>query len=304
MSSLRPSDHDSVKSATIAAEIEDARRWSEAVLERSLPTPPAVPARLAEAIRYAALAGGKRLRPALCRWFANGLGGTDADAEFPAVALELLHTYSLVHDDLPCMDDDALRRGKPTVHVAFDEATAVLVGDAMQTMAFGLLARHPEAAALVDVLARASGPEGMVGGQALDLAFADLREPTNEDVRAVHLLKTSALFGAASEMGAIVAGASASQREAAARYGLALGLCFQATDDLLDVTGSAGDLGKTPGKDEHLQRPSLVRVLGLQKAQEQAVRLADEARRAAAESGLPDSSPALQLVDFVLNRTS
>lgn len=298
MSSLIPSRH------SFEASLEDARVWIEAAIETACPVPPAVPEALATAMRYAMLAGGKRLRPALCAWFAEGLGADRGKALAPALALEFLHTYSLVHDDLPCMDDDELRRGKPTVHVAFGEANAVLVGDALQTLAFGQLAKAERAGELVDVLARASGAEGMVGGQALDLAFAELDDPRGSDVRRVHLLKTAALFGAACEMGAIVAGATATQREAAARFGLALGLCFQATDDLLDVTGTAGSLGKTPGKDERLERPSLVRVLGVDEARRQADRLAEEAREAARAAGLSKASPALQLVEFVLKRSS
>ncbi|MEX1023563.1 MAG: polyprenyl synthetase family protein [Planctomycetota bacterium] len=288
--------------ASLEAALASARAWVEAALERVLPSAPAAPERLVEALRYSALGGGKRLRPALCLWLAEGLGGTRDDAELPAVALELLHTYSLVHDDLPAMDDDELRRGRPTVHVAFDEATGILVGDGLLTLAFGVLARHPRAADLVDVLARSAGAEGMVGGQALDLAFGRLAAPTADDVRAVHWRKTAALFAAAAEMGAIAAEASATKREASRRFGLALGLAFQATDDVLDVTGTAADLGKTPGKDARLARPSLAGLVGLEAARAEAERLAAEARRAADDLGLSPDSPACALIDHILAR--
>lgn len=308
----------------LGAFLEDARGWSEAQLERLLP--PLVEGRaaraahsagslaggtpriLAEVLRYAATGGGKRIRPCLVRLFAEALADDPAAATEraarPAVALELIHAYSLVHDDLPCMDDDDLRRGRPTVHVAFDEALAVLAGDALQGLAFELLAEAGAGAAeMVGVLARAGGAAGMVGGQVLDL-YTDARGSGVEGVREVHARKTAALFAAAGELGALAAGAGTERQALAARYGHALGLCFQATDDLLDVTGDAASLGKTPGKDAELGRDTLVAWLGLDGTREEAALRAREADVAAAELGLETGHPARALVERVLHRQS
>jgi geranylgeranyl pyrophosphate synthase len=304
--------------------LEEARAWSEEQLDRFLPpllaadAPRAphdrgslaggTPRVLAEVLRYAATGGGKRIRPSLVRLFAEALSADHPAAREraarPAVALELIHAYSLVHDDLPCMDDDELRRGRPTVHVAFDEALAVLAGDALQALAFELLAdAGPGAAQMVGVLARGAGAAGMVGGQVLDLTTA-ARAAAVEGVREVHERKTAALFAAAGELGALAAGADDHQRERAARYGRALGLCFQATDDLLDVTGDAASLGKTPGKDAELGRDTLVAWLGLEGTRAEAAERAAEADAAAAELGLPADHPARALVQRVLHRRS
>lgn len=294
--------------------LQEARRWSDAALEATLTRCFAdrdqglfVPARLEEAMRYVILGGGKRLRPALVRLFAEELGGTADAATAPAVALELVHTYSLVHDDLPAMDDDDLRRGRPTCHVVFGEALGILVGDALQTLAFEELARlGPQGAELVLVLARAAGARGMVGGQVLDLL------PTSrpgarggpDGIRAVHRAKTAALFAAAAEMGALVAAADADAVVRARRFGLNLGLAFQAVDDVLDVTGDAATLGKTPGKDAALERDTLVAALGLDGARREAAERAHEARAALAELGLAEGSLAFRLVEHLLERRS
>lgn len=290
-----------------------ARAWSESQLESLLPPAEgsgsgAVPRRLAEVLRYAATGGGKRVRPSLVLLMAESLS---ADAEQarksaarPAVALELIHAYSLVHDDLPCMDDDDLRRGRPTVHVAYDEALAVLAGDGLQALAFELLSEAgPQAAGMVGVLARAGGSAGMVGGQVLDM-YTDSRDAGVDGVREVHARKTAALFAAAGELGALAAGADGATAGRAGRYGHALGMCFQATDDLLDVTGDAASLGKTPGKDAELGRDTLVAWLGEQGTVEEARRLADEALEAAASLGLQAGHPACALVERILRRTS
>jgi geranylgeranyl pyrophosphate synthase len=311
-------------SDALGAYLEEARAWSEAQLERLLPPlleaqatraghdagslAGGTPRILAEVLRYAATGGGKRIRPCLVRLFAEALSEDPAAAAEraarPAVALELIHAYSLVHDDLPCMDDDDLRRGRPTVHVAYDEALAVLAGDALQGLAFELLAdAGAGAAAMVGVLARAGGAAGMVGGQVLDL-YTDARGTGVEGVREVHARKTAALFAAAGELGALAAGADTRRQALAARYGHALGLCFQATDDLLDVTGDAASLGKTPGKDAELGRDTLVAWLGLDGTRAEAAERAAQADAAAADLGLPPEHPARALVERVLHRTS
>jgi len=293
--------------------LEETRRWAEACLERYLPPVEAHPARLTAAMRYALFGGGKRLRPALVRLVAEELGGRSVDAERAACAIECVHTYSLVHDDLPCMDDDDLRRGRATCHVAFDEATAVLAGDGLLTFAFQLTGQEGGAlgARLTAALARGAGANGMVGGQVLDLAGAPTAiqstasEPGTDDaeddarrgallahVRDTHLRKTAMLFGAAAELGALVAGAAEEPVAAAREYGLALGLAFQAQDDLLDVTGDAATLGKTPGKDAALERATLVGLLGLEGARLEADRLAACAVEAAERLGWgPRSRP-------------
>ena len=300
--------------------LEATRAWADAQLERFVPPAEAHPTRLAQAMRYALFGGGKRLRPAVLLLVARELGGRDEDAALPAAAIECVHTYSLVHDDLPCMDDDLLRRGRPTCHVAFDVATAVLAGDALLTLAFELLARAGGArgALLSEVLARAAGADGMVGGQVLDLYGAT--EPLGRDARLAavtdtHLRKTARLFGAAAEMGAIAAAAPDGTgragppeldelRRRARAFGQALGLCFQAVDDLLDVTGDAATLGKTPGKDAALARPTLVAVLGVEAARAHARALAEDARRAAADLGLSPGGLGPRLVERLLDRTA
>jgi geranylgeranyl pyrophosphate synthase len=279
-----------------------ARRTCEADLRAWLAQGSAWPPALHEATTYALLGGGKRLRPALVRLFCEAGGAPPAAARRPALAIELVHTYSLVHDDLPCMDDDDLRRGRPTCHKVFGEALAVLVGDTLLTEAFLILARAPERALeLVEVLAQASGAAGMVGGQVLDLTLAG-SAATPDQVRGVHLAKTAALIGAACEMGAIAAGAEARRRAGARAFGIALGLGFQAVDDVLDVVGDAGTLGKTPGKDEALDRATSVVTLGLEGARAEALARAEEARSAARELGFGPGDLTFQLVDLLLAR--
>jgi len=292
--------------------LEEARTWAEAQLERHfLPAtaplsgrPDAGDARLAEAMRYAVLGGGKRLRPVLVRLVGSSLGAVPEALEVPAVAVELIHAYSLVHDDLPCMDDDDLRRGRPSCHVQFGQAQAVLAGDALQAKAFELLAAGPAdlAAVWVGVLARAAGDAGMVGGQALDMTL--VRGAAAEDVRAMHGRKTAALIEAAAELGAVSARAAEDVRRSVRRWGRSLGLLFQATDDLLDVTGDAATLGKTPGADDRNERPTLVATLGLEGTRAEAARLAEEARAAAAELGWGSGHLAVGLVERVRRRSS
>jgi farnesyl diphosphate synthase len=258
---------------SLGAFLATARGEAEAALERILP-----PAgeELADAMRYSTLAGGKRLRPALALAVHDVLGGSAAprdEVAEAAAALELVHTYSLIHDDLPCMDDDALRRGKPTCHVVHGEAMALLAGDALQSLGFEVLASRPRGESLagrraeaVLLLARAIGSGGMAGGQALDLAASghgreDLR--TAGRLREIHEKKTGRLLSAACELGAVLAGATGESREAAARFGDSLGVLFQIADDLLDVTATAAVLGKSVGKDVAQEKLTYVSVFGI-----------------------------------------
>lgn len=234
-----------------------------------------IPGRLSEAMRYAVLGGGKRMRPILALAACEAVGG-EASAALPfACALELIHAYSLVHDDLPCMDDDAERRGKPTVHVAWDEATAVLVGDGLLTLAFELVssASGPAEArlAMVRLLAKAAGVCGMVGGQQYDIEAAAAR-PTVDEVRRLHAMKTGALFRAAVVGGGIAGGADAGCLEALRRYGVAVGRAFQVTDDLLELEAGALSSGST-----HEDNVSLAVRLGLEAARAEAKALTGEA---------------------------
>lgn len=231
----------------------------------------APPPRLVEAMRYALLAGGKRFRPFLLTETARLFGAAPGSALMAAAAVECLHTYSLVHDDLPAMDDDAMRRGRPTLHVAFDEATAILAGDALLTLAFDVLARpetHADAmvrSELVAVLAPAAGAGGMVGGQMLDLV-SEGRPLGEADIRRLEAMKTGALIAAACEMGAVLAGRGAAERNAISSYGRQLGLAFQIADDLLDVEGAAPQLGKATAKDAARGKATLVRLMGVDRA--------------------------------------
>jgi len=229
------------------------------------------PPRLLAAMRHALLGGGKRFRPFLLMETVRLFGAAPDAALMAAAAVECLHTYSLVHDDLPAMDDDAVRRGRQTVHVAFDEATAILAGDALLTLAFDILSRrqtHPDAAVrseLVAVLARAAGAGGMVGGQMLDLA-SEGRALGEEEVRRLEGMKTGALIAAACEMGAVLAGAGPAERAAIRSYGRRLGLAFQIADDLLDVEGVAPELGKATAKDAARGKATLVQLMGVKRA--------------------------------------
>ena len=246
--------------------------------------------RLAEAMRYAALGGGKRLRPFLLIQSARLFGVEEARALDAACALECIHCYSLVHDDLPAMDDDAVRRGRPTVHVALDEATAILAGDALQTLAFEILSdprTHDDAgvrAELILLLARAAGWHGMAEGQALDLAAGD-RPMDAGAVAAMQALKTGALFRFACEAGAVLGGASAKDRAALLAYGTAFGQAFQLADDLLDAEGDAAVAGKAVAKDASQGKATLVALLGTPAAKARLAALVDEAEQALASFG-------------------
>lgn len=265
-----------------------------------------VPERLAEAMRYAVLGGGKRLRPFLVLESARLCGVPDEAALNAAAALECIHCYSLAHDDLPAMDDDDLRRGRPTVHKAFDEATAILAGDALLTVAFEILAdpaTHPDPAirsALCLGLARASGRAGMAGGQMLDL-MAPGATLSEAEILRLQAMKTGALILFACETGAMLGGAEASQRQALRDYGTALGIAFQLADDLLDVHGDAATVGKAVAKDEDAGKATLVGLIGADAVRERLGEFQAKALDALAPFGA-DAELLVAAAEFVANR--
>ena len=280
--------------------MSDLRDWLEArradverALERFLPASPACPPRVGEAMRYSVFAGGKRLRPMLALAaaesvaMANGrdLSAARAAALPTACALELIHTYSLVHDDLPAMDDDTLRRGRPTNHVVFGEGLAILAGDGLLTEAFALMSREPRDPGAaprklraICVVAEAAGACGMVGGQAVDLEAAGTGASFDGDgLRAMHARKTGALIRASAAAGAVMAGASDAQIEAIERFASELGLAFQIVDDILDVEGASAELGKTAGKDAAAGKPTYPALYGLEESRRMAAECVDRA---------------------------
>jgi geranylgeranyl diphosphate synthase type II len=245
------------------------RALIDAELDRLLPKETDEPTLVHQAIRWSVFAGGKRFRPALLLATGQTFGTPLEDLVRTACALEMIHTYSLIHDDLPSMDDDDLRRGRPTCHVKFGEATAILAGDALQTLAFQAIAEDerlsPELRVkLIAEVARAAGtPDGMVAGQALDLA-AESRDVNDDELERIHHQKTGALICAAARCGAIIAGANEDELAAITDYAINLGLLFQITDDLLDVTATAEDLGKTPGKDARSRKATFPALYGIE----------------------------------------
>ena len=292
----------------------------EAALDRLLPAAPACPPLIAEAVRYSVFAGGKRLRPLLTLAAADSVAPAKAsrhdDLALPAAcAIEMIHTYSLIHDDLPAMDDDTLRRGRPTAHVVYGEGIAVLAGDALLTEAFGVLARHPHGNAAgedltgrklrtLDCVARAAGAEGMVGGQVIDLSATGKGRAAfdGEALRAMHARKTGALIRAAAAAGAIMAGASPAVVAAVEAYGRHLGLAFQIVDDILDVEGTTEKIGKSAGKDAAAGKPTYPALFGLDESRRMAVRSVAEAR--AALEGAAIGGPLSGIADWVIRRTA
>ena len=280
----------------------------EHALEARLPAPTTVPARLHEAMRYSVLGGGKRIRPALLFATARTLGLTEDQVEAAACAIELIHVYSLVHDDLPAMDDDDLRRGRPTCHKAFDEATAILVGDALQPLAFQLLARDSALPAspairirLVDMLSEASGTFGMAGGQAIDLAVQG-QQPNIEQVEDMHARKTGAVIRAS----VLMAAECVPQLDAHLYAGLndfaaAIGLAFQIQDDLLDVLGDVSILGKATGADRERDKPTHPAIIGIEASQERVNLLHREALDALEPFG-DRAAPLRSLANWLLSR--
>jgi farnesyl diphosphate synthase len=283
----------------------------ETVLDEVLPPPTETPQVLHQAMRYAVLGGGKRVRAALV--YAAGEAslpsGTPASAQemaldHAAAAVELIHAYSLVHDDLPCMDDDSLRRGRPTVHVQFDEATAMLAGDALQPLAFEMLSLMPVAPALVvqatQLLAQSAGSVGMVGGQAIDCASIG-QALTDQQLQQMHSMKTGAMLQASVLLGGIVAGASSATRACLEDYAAAVGLAFQVVDDILDVTSDTATLGKTAGKDAAGNKPTYVSVMGLDGSRTLLQSLREQAHRALLPLG-PSARRLVSIADYIVGR--
>ncbi len=293
-----------------AAYQQRSQQRVDAALERLFHAPAHDLERLYAAMRYSVINGGKRVRPLLVYAACDALGGDLAQADGAACAVELIHAYSLVHDDLPAMDDDALRRGQPTTHIAFDEACAILAGDALQSLAFDVLSGdvgNPADAALrlrmLTALSRAAGPAGMVGGQAIDLGAVGIRldQPALERM---HRHKTGALIEASVVLGALASGqATAAQLSALQQYAQAIGLAFQVQDDILDVESDTATLGKTQGKDEANDKPTYPALLGLDAAKAYALELRDQALAALRDFD-ERAEPLRQLAEFIVARRS
>ncbi len=284
-----------METAELRLGLTDERKVVEKNLRRLLNGEKGVPARLKSAMRHSLMSGGKRLRPILALWTWDALAGKSpqkglgrAKVLDAACALEMLHTYSLIHDDLPAMDDDNLRRGRPTCHVAFDEATAILAGDGLQALAFCILARAGGSAAgrLVDLVGRSVGPAGMVGGQQNDLDSEGV-QVTSALVRLIHRDKTARLLAASMSCGALMAGKGPAELDRIEKAGMDLGLAFQAADDILDVTATSAQLGKTVGKDEAAGKATWVRAEGISSARRRMERLGQKGAK-----GLEDALPA------------
>ncbi|WCE04277.1 polyprenyl synthetase family protein [Pseudoxanthomonas sp. JBR18] len=283
-------------------------RWAqrvEASLDAALPNPDLAPQRLHAAMRHAALGGGKRMRPLLVYAAGTLTGADEAVLDAPATAVELIHAYSLVHDDLPAMDDDALRRGQPTVHVAFDEATAILAGDALQTLAFEVLAASQAGAVLrvawLQTLARASGVAGMCGGQALDIDATGQRQSV-EALQQMHALKTGALIRASVRLGALAGGVDEETLQRLDAFAEALGLAFQVRDDILDVEASSEVLGKTAGKDAAQDKSTYPALLGMDGAKAKLDQLAARMRELLGPFGTA-ASPLTALGELAVQRS-
>ncbi|WP_172203791.1 polyprenyl synthetase family protein [Niveibacterium sp. COAC-50] len=291
----------------LAAWMRQRQAETEAALERLLPDARIAPQRLHDAMRYATLGGGKRVRPMLV-YAAGELASANARAlDHAACAVEMIHAYSLVHDDMPCMDDDVLRRGKPTVHVEYDEATALLVGDALQTQAFLVLAepdlfddsrRQLEA---LQLLARASGSRGMAGGQAIDLASVG-QTLDRESLEVMHLHKTGALIRASVQLGALCGDVPPDALQALDRFGKSIGLLFQVVDDILDAEADTTTLGKTAGKDAANNKPTYVTLLGSSEAKRFAADLRSDAHASLAMFG-ERARRLAQLTDYIVDRS-
>jgi len=276
------------------------------ILDRLLSEQSGVEPRLKKAFTYTLKSPGKRVRSALTLWSCELVSGKiNANAEIAAAAVEMVHTYSLVHDDLPSMDDDDLRRGQPTCHKAFDEATAILAGDGLLTLAFEILAERVDspkiAVQLICELAKAAGGSGMIAGQMADLQAENV-ESTEEQLKIIHTNKTAKMFGCAAVMGAIAGGAGQSQIECLGTYGLKVGLGFQITDDILDVCGCSEHLGKTAGKDVKAGKSTYPAIIGMEKSRQLAKILADEALEAIAPFGAK-ADLLRKLVTTLLERT-
>jgi geranylgeranyl diphosphate synthase type II len=310
---------------SLAAFLDASRARVEAALDRYLPKPPSCPEIMSEAMRYSVFAGGKRFRPVLALAAADAVArgsGATAGTELAlpaACAIELIHTYSLIHDDLPAMDDDTLRRGRPTLHVVYGDGIAILAGDGLHAEAFALLARDPRTGLpdaeltarklrVIQAIADAAGSTGMVGGQAMDLQAAGQgvgeRLALDADgVRLMHARKTGALIRAAAVTGAIMAGGAADELERIDRYASDLGLAFQIVDDILDVEGESGELGKTAGKDAADSKPTYPAFFGIDRSRVLAGDAIGRAKAALEEARLTHGWLA-PIADWILNRRS
>jgi len=286
--------------------LASSRALIDSQLDLLIPKESNEPRRVHSAIRWSVFAGGKRFRPALLLATGQAFGANVDDLLRTACALEMIHTYSLIHDDLPSMDDDDLRRGRPTCHIKFGEATAILAGDGLQALAFQTIAEDGRLAPALRVrltaeIARAAGtPEGMVAGQALDLD-AESRDVTREELERIHHRKTGALICAAARCGAIIAGAIETDLDAVTEYANNLGLLFQITDDLLDVTATAEDLGKTPGKDARSRKATYPAVFGIEATKAQSKAIHHATCRALDRTGSP-TDLLRSIADFILGR--
>jgi geranylgeranyl pyrophosphate synthase len=303
-----PSNVQFSNSLELDALLAGSRALIEVELNSLLPSPATAPEKIHQAIRWSVFAGGKRFRPALLLAVGQAFSAPVKILLKTAAAFEMVHTYSLIHDDLPAMDDDDLRRGRPTCHIRFDEATAILAGDALQSLAFQTIAQDEELSsetriALISELSRAAGtPDGMVAGQAFDME-AETRQVNNAQLEEIHRLKTGALIVAAVRSGAIIGGASEGELAAVTSYGSHLGLLFQITDDFLDVTATAEDLGKTPGKDARSNKATYPALHGMEETRAAAI----DAHRAACDAlqQLDRETDVLhRIADFILNRTA
>jgi geranylgeranyl pyrophosphate synthase len=288
-----------------SAELTECARQADRTIRQLLEQQSDIPARLKEAMVYTALSPGKRIRAAVVQWCCRTVSGqVNADAQTAAAAVEMVHTYSLVHDDLPAMDNDDFRRGRPSCHKQFDEATAILTGDALLTLAFEVLADEienpPTAVQMVRVLARAAGPAGMIAGQIKDLESQGT-EGTMSQLQSIHLCKTGQMFAAAAELGAIAGGASEPQRTALRQYGLDIGLGFQIADDLLDVSATSEQLGKTAGKDSRQGKLTYPALVGIEKARQIAEQIAEKSLQDLSSFG-PEADILRRLVFELLNR--
>ena len=290
---------------TIATYLRKASQDVDAALSRLLPRASARPATIHEAMRYSIFAGGKRLRPILCIAAAEACGGDRKPALRPACAVECIHTYSLIHDDLPCMDDDDLRRGRPTAHKVFGEGLAVLAGDALLTVAFEILAgveasRRYSVAEFIRILAVAAGSRNLIAGQVADLEGEGV-PGTRSDLRFIHERKTAALIEASLALGAMTANAPVANRDALMLFGRRLGLAFQIIDDILDVTQPTEKLGKSAGKDIAADKTTYPSVLGLEASRREARRMTVEAHRALDAFG-SDADRLREIADYLLAR--
>ncbi len=304
-----PSETESLASVqSLIDYLRDTQQLIDARLDQLLPTESLPPTTVHAAIRWSVFAGGKRFRPLLLRAVGECFGSPDESLVHSACALEMIHTYSLIHDDLPSMDDDDLRRGRATCHIRFGEATAILAGDALQTLAFKTISEDESLDAnkrirLIKEVAEASGtPRGMVAGQAYDLE-AESRDVVEQELETIHHLKTGALIIAAARCGAIIADATEVELTVVTRYAAQLGLLFQITDDLLDVTATAETLGKTPGKDMRARKATYARLHGEAVARELAHRAHAEALSSLRQLARP-TERLHSIADYILNRTA